>query len=94
MQTNHIEAFRGAILSAGLTPPDNITDDGKLIRFNGTGKRGNVKNSWCILYGDSVPAGAFGDWAGTDAIKWTSKADNAMSVSERQAVKARMFDAK
>lgn len=94
MQTNHIEAFRGAILSAGLTPPDNITDDGKLIRFNGTGKRGNTKNSWCILYGDSVPAGAFGDWAGTDAIKWTSKADNAMSEAERQAVMARMEDAK
>ncbi|WP_119965552.1 DUF3987 domain-containing protein [Simplicispira lacusdiani] len=94
MHTNHIEAFRGAILSAGLTPPDNITDDGKLIRFNGTGKRGNTKNSWCILYGDSVPAGAFGDWAGTDAIKWTSKADNAMSEAERQAVMARMEDAK
>ena len=43
MHTNHIEAFRGAILSAGLTPPDNISDDGKLIRFNGTGKRGTTK---------------------------------------------------
>ena len=94
MHTNHIEDFRGAILSAGLTPPDNLTDDGKLIRFNGTGKRGNTKNSWCILYGDGVPAGAFGDWAETEAIKWTGKPDNVMSESERQAVMARMDDAK
>ena len=94
MQTNHIEAFRGAILSAGLTPPDNITDDGKLIRFNGTGKRGNVKNSWCVLYGDGVPAGAFGDWADLEAITWTGKPDNAMTEADRQAVRARMDDAK
>ena len=94
MQTNHIEAFRGAILSAGLTPPDNIIDDGKLIRFNGTGKRGNTRNSWCVLYGDGVPAGAFGDWAGIEPIKWTGKADNAMTEAERQGVLARMEDAK
>lgn len=91
MHTNHIEAFRGAILSAGLTPPDNITDDGKLIRFNGTGKRGNTKNSWCVLYGDGVPAGVFGDWAQfDDAIKWTGKADNELTEADRSAIKQRM----
>lgn len=94
MQTNHIDAFRGAILSAGLTPPDTITDDGKLIRFNGTGKRGTTKNSWYVLHGDGIPSGVFGDWAETDAIKWTGKPDNAMTEAERQAVKARMEDAK
>lgn len=94
MQTNHIEAFRGAILSAGLTPPDTIHDDGKLIRFNGTGKRGNTRNSWCVLYGDGVPSGAFGDWAGIEPIKWTGKADTAMTPAERQAVLIRMEDAK
>ena len=94
MQTNHIEAFRGAILSAGLTPPDNISDDGKLIRFNGTGKRGTTKDSWYVLYGDGVPAGVFGDWAATEPIKWTGKPDNAMTEAERQAVQARTVDAK
>ena len=94
MQTNHIEAFRGAILSAGLTPPDNITDDGRLIRFNGTDKRGTTKNSWYVLHGDGIPSGVFGDWAGTDPIKWTGKPDNAMSEAERQAVLFRMEDAK
>ena len=94
MHTNHIEAFRGAILSAGLTPPDTISDDGKLIRFNGTGKRGTTKDSWYVLYGDGVPAGVFGDWAATEPIKWTGKPDNAMTEAERQAVQARTVDAK
>ena len=58
MHTNHIEAFRGAILSAGLTPPDTISDDGKLIRFKVEEippKEGVVQGVNCMgLRSDSV----------------------------------------
>ncbi|WP_312844138.1 DUF3987 domain-containing protein [Diaphorobacter nitroreducens] len=94
MQTSHIEAFRTAIAGAGLIPPDAINDDGKLVRFNGLGKRGNNRSSWYVLFQDGVPAGKFGDWAQLpDGIAWTGKPDNQLTDSERQAIQQRMQEA-
>jgi len=41
--------------------PSDIVADGEIHRFRIDGKRG--ENGWYVLYGDGVPAGAYGDWA-------------------------------
>lgn len=59
---NHpIEQFRDAMLAAGLTPPAEIYDDGKLHRFASNGRHGD-DSGWYVLHSDGVPAGAFGCW--------------------------------
>ena len=56
-----INQFRDAIAAAGLTPPDEIIDDGKIHRFSSNGKPRD-ESGWYVLHSDGVAAGAFGDW--------------------------------
>jgi putative DNA primase/helicase len=55
---DHIEAFKRAIETAGLTPPDQFTGDGKFQRFSTNGKPGDDAG-WYILHLDNIPAGWF-----------------------------------
>lgn len=55
------EAFKSAMLDAGLTPPNEIIGDGKIRRFGTNGKR-NDTAGWYILHLDGLPAGCFGNW--------------------------------
>ena len=51
-----IAAFREAMRSAGLHPPEEVVADGALHRFASNGRRG--KNAgWYTLHLDGVPAG-------------------------------------
>ena len=56
--SDHIAAFRDALSSAGITPPDEIIDDGKVHRFSTNGKRHDKAGRY-VLYGDAFPAGYF-----------------------------------
>ena len=89
IQANPIEQFRNAIRSAGLTPPDTIVDDGKIHRFSTNGKPTH-KSGWYMLHTDAVAAGAFGDWREGFTQNWCSKADTAMTDSERLAHRERV----
>lgn len=84
-----IEQFRAAILAAGLTPPDEIVADGKLHRFSTNGKRGD-DSGWYMLHLDGIPAGAFGCWRSGLKSNWCAKADNDMTVAERDAHRQRI----
>ena len=87
---NHIEAFRDAIAAAGLTPPDDILDDGKRHRFSSNG-RPRDESGWYILYGDDRPAGAFGCWRASMTVNWKHDAPKReFSAEERAAWKQRM----
>ena len=66
-----IEAFKLAIATAGLTPPDKFTGDGKIHRFSTNGK-GNDDAGWYILHLDNIPAGSFGNWREGHAESWCS----------------------
>ena len=66
-----IEAFKLAIATAGLTPPDKFTGDGKIHRFSTNGK-GNDDAGWYILHLDNIPAGSFGNWREGHADSWCS----------------------
>lgn len=62
------EAFRSALLEAGLQP-NEVAPDGQLLRCPTTEKP-HSKNGWHVLYADP-PAGAFGDWATGLSETWS-----------------------
>ena len=47
--TDPIQQFMAAIEATGLIPPDSIHADGKLRRFNASGKRGD-DTGWYVLH--------------------------------------------
>lgn len=84
-----IPQFTAAIAAAGLIPPDVIHADGKLHRFNTSGKRGD-DTGWYVLHLDGVPAGVFGCWRLGISETWCGKPDSAMTVMEREAHRQRI----
>ncbi len=87
--SDHTEAFKLAIATTGLTPPENIIDDGVVHRFSTNGKPAH-KNGWYILHGDGIAAGAFGDWREGFTQNWCSKSDTSMTEAERVAHRERV----
>jgi putative DNA primase/helicase len=84
-----IDQFRLAIAAAGLTPPNEIVDDGAIHRFSNSGKPTH-KNGWYVLHTDGIAAGVFGDWREGITQKWCSKTDAAMTGAEKLAHYARV----
>ncbi|MBS0153255.1 MAG: DUF3987 domain-containing protein [Nitrospira sp.] len=76
------EAFRQAIVTAGLTPPQKIIPDGKIHRFPTNGTTDD-DSGWFVLYPDGVAAGAFGDWRTGLRRRWSAKSERSMSRKER-----------
>lgn len=85
---NNIEAFRAAMLAAGLTPPDEIVA-GKLTRFSTNGKRSDDAG-WYILHDDERAAGRFGcNRSGVD-VTWKADTRREFTPEERRAWAERM----
>lgn len=84
-----IDHFRSAIEAAGLTPPDDIQDDGALHRFS-TGNRRGDQSGWYLLHTDGIAAGTFGCWRAGLHSTWCAKADSAMTAAEREAHRQRI----
>ena len=84
-----IEQFRQAIESAGLNPPDEITNDGKIHRFSSNGKPRD-ESGWYVLHSDGVAAGAFGCWREGFTQNWCSKSTTEMTRAEREAHRNRV----
>ena len=84
-----IDQFQLAIAAAGLAPPPEIIDDGKIHRFRSSGKLSH-KNGWYMLHTDGIAAGAFGDWREGFTQNWCSKADTLMTEAERIAHRERV----
>lgn len=76
--------FKNALEKVGLSTRDKIIPDGKLHRFYVQGDRAGSQNGWYILYGDSLPSGAFGCWKRGVAHTWCAKTENAMTQAERR----------
>jgi putative DNA primase/helicase len=85
---NYIEEFWRAIADTGQHPPDTIIDDGKIHRY------GRNKNCWYVLFGDGIPAGAFGDWSEGTTHKWCSKQKSEFTLAEQSAFNKRMKEVK
>ena len=78
------DLFRQAIAAAGLTPPDEIIDDGKIHRFSSSDKP-RVESGWYVLHSDGVAAGAFGCWRAGFTQNWCGKSTTKMTQAEREA---------
>ena len=76
--SNPAEAFRDAMLAAGLAFDGEVIADGQRHRFKTQGDR--AKNSWYLLHLDGLPAGAFGCWK--RGFKETWRAGGTESISE------------
>lgn len=85
-----------AMRVAGITPPSNITLDGKLHRFNsgtkGTPGRGD-KTGWYCCFPDGVPAGRFGCWRADIEVTWRADVGRELSIVEQMAHTKRMAEA-
>lgn len=88
--------LRDAMIEAGLEPPDSISMDGKIHRFNsGTkGKPGHDKPGWYLVFGDGVPAGRFGCWRAGIEITWHADIGRKLTQTEEMANARRMAEAK
>lgn len=86
--------FKTALERAGLGTKDAITPDGRLHRFHVHGDKVGSKNGWYVLYGDGLPAGAFGSWKTGQSYKWCAKAENYLTATERQEFERRMDEAR
>lgn len=78
-----LDAFRDAIRSSGLTPPDTI-EPGRFLRFPGNGKANGNTAGWCMLFPDGR-GGIFGDFATGYVETWQAKHDRPLSLVEREA---------
>jgi putative DNA primase/helicase len=83
---DYLQQFRQTIEAAGLMPPAEMIDDGKLHRFSSNGKRGD-DSGWYVLHGDGVPSGAFGCWRSGLESKWCAKSEHDLSATERNAMR-------
>lgn len=83
------DRFRGAILSAGIVPPEVIEADGKLHRFASNGKRSDDAG-WYVLHADGIPAGSFGDWRTGISETWRADIGRKLTPAEEAAHQARV----
>jgi len=89
MTPRPIEAFRNAIVMAGLTAPDAIEADGKLHRFSSNGKHGDDAG-WYVLHGDAMAAGIFGDWRTGLSEFWKPDTGRKLTQQEAAAHRAKL----
>jgi phage/plasmid primase-like uncharacterized protein len=82
----NIQEFRLAIVNAGITPPDQIIDDGKLHRFSTNEKTSN-KDGWYVLHSDGVPNGQFGCWRAGIESSWKAELGRPYTAEELERLK-------
>lgn len=74
---HYAEEMVAAMREAGIVPAEDIAkvlsnNVGQVVRFQCVGDRRGRKNGYAILFTDSRPAGAFGNWATQSKLKWSA----------------------
>ncbi len=80
-------AFADALARAGIPCPGPIVADGNLHRYRTDSDR--KQNCWYVLYGDGLPAGAYGCWKRVISETWCAKPDRELTPPEREANRRR-----
>ncbi len=84
-----VDEFRGAMVDAGIEPPETIVADGVLHRFSTNGKRGD-DSGWYTLHADGIAAGAFGDWRSGIRQTWHARTERKLTQEELKAHRERV----
>jgi putative DNA primase/helicase len=82
-----------AMRSAGLDPPSGIQVDGQIHRFATSPKPGD-DNGWYVIYGDNVPAGAFGCWRQDIRMDFCANIGRELTLAEHIQNQSRVAEAK
>lgn len=92
-QSRPEDQLRDSIISANLTPPDEIIMDGQIHRFRSTPKSKD-KSGWYVVYADGTPMGRFGCWR--SGVEGSFKADigRKYTAAEEMSFIKRMAEAK
>jgi putative DNA primase/helicase len=77
-----VEQFRDAIADRGITPPDEIENDGKLHRFSTNGEPDDDAG-WYVFRQSHVPSGSFGDFRTGKNAHWIADIGRPLSDFER-----------
>ena len=75
----------------GPLPIDPIPD-GEIHRFQIPGDKPGSRNGWYVLYGDGLPAGAFGSWKLGNSFNWSAR--GGFDAAEQEAFQRRLEDAR
>lgn len=80
-----LASFKQAMQEAGLCPDNIIDTSGKTSpeRCPTADDRPGRKSGWYVFYGDTFPAGAFGNWKTGESWNWSPKKDVEMSPVEQ-----------
>lgn len=79
------QQVREAMLSHGITPPDQILFNTKnVVRF------GKKDSCWYIFFSNGIAAGCFGDWREDSSYTWCSKKTNEITPEQQAEFRARM----
>ena len=62
--------------------------DGRVHRFKVRGDKARQKSGWYKLFGDRLPAGAFGSWRGDVCIKWHAHGTQLLTDADREEIEA------
>lgn len=62
--------------------------DGRVHRFKVRGDKARQKSGWYKLFGDRLPAGAFGSWRGDVCIKWHARGTQLLTDADREEIEA------
>lgn len=62
--------------------------DGRVHRFKVRGDKARQKSGWYKLFGDRLPAGAFGSWRGDICIKWHARGEQLLTDADREEIEA------
>jgi putative DNA primase/helicase len=84
-----IDAFRAALRSRAIVPPDEVIADGRLHRSNAAGKNGSGDAAF-VLHLDGIPAGGFENWRdGKGWQTWRFGRGVPLSAQEREDLRRR-----
>lgn len=89
-----IEPFRKIIEDYRFEIKRGLVADGRIHRVHVRGDRLGTKNGWYVLYGDGLPAGAFGCWKRQISHTWCTKAEREMTSIESDEFKRRVDKAR
>jgi len=78
------QQIREAMISHGITPPDQIYLDAKIHRF------GKKDSCWYVFFNDGIAAGSYGDWRENSSYDWCSKKTNKITPEQQAEFRARM----
>lgn len=87
------QQLREAIERAGMTPPEDIHFDGKIHRFNPTGRKKDDAG-WYVAFSDKICAGRFGNWRDDISQTWRQDVGRELTIAEEMAHKRRMQEAR